>query len=38
MNLDWDTLETPAEVFERLVPSLAKDCSDLLVTEVTADG
>jgi putative transposase len=38
MSLDWDRLETPAEAFERLVPSPAKDGGDLLATEVTVDG
>lgn len=38
MSLDWDKLETPADAFNRLLPSPAKDCSDLLATEVTVDG
>ena len=38
MSLKWDTLETPAEAFERLVPSPAKASGDLLATEVTVDG
>jgi putative transposase len=37
MSLDWDALETPAEAFERLVPSPAEDGGDLLATEVTVD-
>ena len=35
MNLNWDTLETPAEAFERLVPSPAKGGGDPPATEVT---
>jgi len=38
MRLNWDNLETPAEAFERLVPSPAKSGGDLLATEVTVDG
>jgi putative transposase len=38
MSLDWDNLETPAEAFERLVPSPATGGGDLLTTEVTVDG
>jgi len=37
MSLDWDTVETPAEAFKRLVPSPAKDGGDLLATEMTVD-
>ena len=37
MSLDWENLETPAEAFERLVPSLAASGGDLLATEVTVD-
>ena len=35
MSLDWGTLETPAEAFERLVPSPTTSGGDLLATEVT---
>jgi putative transposase len=38
MSLDWDNLETPAEAFERLVPSPTTGGGDLLATEVTVDG
>jgi putative transposase len=38
MSLNWDTLETQAEAFERLVPSSARGGDDLLTTEVTIDG
>ena len=38
MSLDWDNLETPAEAFERLVPSPVTGGGDLLATEVTVDG
>jgi putative transposase len=38
MSLNWDSLETPAEAFERLVPSPAAGGGDLLATEVTVDG
>ncbi|EMA48519.1 ISA0963-2 transposase [Halococcus salifodinae DSM 8989] len=38
MSLDWENLETPAEAFERLVPSPAAGGGDLLATEVTVDG
>ena len=38
MSLDWDTLETPVEAFERLVPSPVKGGGDLLATEGTVDG
>ena len=38
MNLNWDTLETPAETSEQVVPSPATGDGDLLATEVIADG
>jgi len=37
MSLDWDTLETPAEDFDRLLPSPADDLEDPLTTEVSTD-
>jgi transposase InsO family protein len=36
MSLDWDNLETPADVFDKLVPSPADDPDDLLATEVSS--
>ena len=38
MSLNWARLETPAEAFERLMPSPATGGDDLLATEVTVDG
>ena len=38
MSLDWDNLETPAEAFERLVPSPVTGGGDLLATGVSVDG
>jgi len=37
MSLDWDNLETPADAFDRLVPSPADDLDDPLATEVSTD-
>jgi hypothetical protein len=37
MSLNWENLETPAEAFERLVPSPTAGGGDLLATEVTVD-
>ncbi len=37
MSLDWDNLETPVEVFDRLLPSPAEDSDALLETEGTTD-
>ena len=38
MSFDWERLETPADAFERLVPSPVTGGGDLLATEVTTDG
>ncbi len=37
MSLDWDELETPADAFDRLLPSPQDDFDDPLATEVSAD-
>ncbi|MEF8838835.1 MAG: integrase core domain-containing protein [Haloarculaceae archaeon] len=37
MSLDWDNLETPAEAFDRLLPSPAEEINDFLATEVSTD-
>ena len=37
MSLDWDNLETPAEAFDRLVPSPTDDLEDPFATEVSTD-
>lgn len=37
MSLTWDDLETPANVFDRLLPSPAEDIDDPLATEVSTD-
>jgi len=37
MSLDWDELETPADAFDRLLPSPQDDFDDPLVTEVSTD-
>jgi hypothetical protein len=36
MSLDWDELETPYEVYDRLEPDSQADILDLLATEVGA--
>jgi putative transposase len=37
MSLDWDNLETPADAFDRLLPSPADGFDDPLATEVSTD-
>ena len=32
MSLDWDNLETPAEAFDRLLPTLDQDEIETLLT------
>jgi hypothetical protein len=34
---DWDNLETPADAFDRLLPSPAEEIDDVLATEVSTD-
>jgi hypothetical protein len=37
MSLDWDELETPADAFDRLLPSPQDDFDDPLAAEVSTD-
>jgi transposase InsO family protein len=37
MSLDWDNLETPADGFDRLLPSPTDGFDDPLATEVSTD-
>jgi len=37
MSFDWDELETPADAFDRLLPSPQDDFDDPLATEVSTD-
>jgi hypothetical protein len=37
MILDWDDLETPADTFDRLLPSSTDGFDDPFATEVSTD-